>query len=58
MSCTVCRILTMLYFVLYRMPYFDRWVEEKLRHAGTITFLAESPEFQLLGVGFCILHSK
>ena len=48
----------MLYFVLYRMPYFDRWVEEKLRHAGTITFLAESPEFQLLGVGFCILHSK
>jgi hypothetical protein len=25
------------------MPYFDRWLDEKLRDAGTITYLAESP---------------
>jgi hypothetical protein len=26
------------------MPYFDRWLDEKLRDAGTITYLAESLE--------------
>ncbi len=30
-------------YKLCRMPYFDRWLEEKLRDAGTITYLAESP---------------
>lgn len=52
----------------YRMPYFDRWLEEKLRHAGTITFLAESAvsptagitedPSKLLAVGFSIRHGK
>lgn len=42
----------------YRMPYFDRWIDAKLRQPGTVTFLAESPQADLLGVGFSIMHSK
>jgi hypothetical protein len=30
-------------YKLCRMPYFDRWLDEKLRDVGTITYLAESP---------------
>lgn len=43
----------------YRMPYFDKWVEDSLISPGVIALLAEDKESnELLGVVINVIHDK